>query len=441
VVLVGEAGLGKSRLIAAFERQLGSASRSLLRLSCSPHYQDTPLYPLIRYFEAAAGFERTDTPAKKYSKLQRLPGNTLGLGEDETGALADLLSIPAPVEMQARQTAQRTNELTFNVLHHIGALASTAPLLAIIEDLHWADPTTSALLDALVNELEHFSTLIIISTRPAAASAGHDAIAQTAAVLVRQVAGEQALADEAVTRIVERAQGVPLCLEELIRGILGSGPPNEDGDQHRRVLPSSGDTVPTSLNGLLTARLDQLCAGKEVAQASSVIGREFSFKMLSAVPASPNERLKQALAELVHAGLIVPRGPPLSATYVFHHALIQEAAYGSMPCDRRRAVHLRYAKALEKDPAGPASTAPELLAAHFAEAGATEKSVDYYLKVAARATGSIELIKPELLAAHFVDADAVQAGNTRPDRCANKSLVIPVCPLGIRLPDIASRIE
>jgi predicted ATPase len=187
VVLVGEAGLGKSRLIAAFERQLGSASRSLLRLSCSPHYQDTPLYPLIRYFEAAAGFERTDTPAKKYSKLQRLLGNTLGLGEDETGALADLLSIPAPVEMQSRQTAQRTNELTFKaVLHHIEALASTAPLLAIVEDLHWADPTTSALLDALVSELEHFSTLLIISTRPAAASAGHDAIAQTDSTAVRR---------------------------------------------------------------------------------------------------------------------------------------------------------------------------------------------------------------------------------------------------------------
>jgi class 3 adenylate cyclase/tetratricopeptide (TPR) repeat protein len=405
VVLVGEAGLGKSRLIAAFEQQLGSTSRSVLRLSCSPHYQDTPLYPLIRYFESASGFLRADAPAQKFARLQRLLADTPGLGEEETAVLADLLSIPVSGELAARRTSQRTKELTFKaVLLHVGALAAKSPLLAIVEDLHWADPTTVALLDTLVNEVDHFSTLLIISARPEKGlmwSLNPQVTTQLlsgldrrqAAVLVRQVAGELAFADEVVARIVERAQGVPLFLEELTRSILESVPADGDGARSAPAMPVSADAVPTSLNALLTARLDQLGAGKEVAQASSVIGREFTFEMLRSVSALPAERLEQALDELAQARLIVPQGAPPDATYVFYHVLVQDAAYASMLRDRRRAFHLRYAEALENDPSGPAATAPELLAAHFAEAGVAEKSIDYYLKAAARATGRFALVE------------------------------------------------
>jgi class 3 adenylate cyclase/tetratricopeptide (TPR) repeat protein len=405
VVLVGEAGLGKSRLIAAFEEQVGNASRSVLRLSCSPHYQDTPLYPLIRYFEGAAGFVRTDTPAQKFSRLQQLFAGTVGLGEQETAVLADLLSISPPAEKPVHRTSQHTKELTFKaVLLYIGALASKVPLLAIVEDLHWADPTTIALLDTLVNEVEQFSTLLIISARPEKGLMWslHPQVTtqllngldrRQAAVLVRQVAGERAFADEVVARIVERAQGVPLFLEELTRSILSSSPTVQGGDRPALTLAISGDAVPTSLNALLTARLDQLSSGKEVAQASSVIGREFSFEMLQAVSTLPAESLQSALDELAHARLIVPQGPPPNPTYIFGHVLIQDAAYASMLRDRRQSFHLRYAEALEKDLAGPARTAPELLAGHFAEAGAAEKSVDYYLKAAARATGRFALVE------------------------------------------------
>jgi class 3 adenylate cyclase/tetratricopeptide (TPR) repeat protein len=415
VVLVGEAGLGKSRVITAFEAQLGSASWSVLRLSCSPHYQDTPLYPLIRYFETAAGFLPTDTPAQKFAKLKQLLGDTSGLGEEETAVLADLLSIPAPTDMPAHRTSQRTNELTFKaVLRHIGALATKAPLLAIVEDLHWADPTTIALLDMLVNEVEHLATLLIVSARPERGlmwSLHPQVTTQLlnglnrtqAALLGRQVVGERTLSDEVVARIIERAQGVPLFLEELTRSILDSGPPNGSSDRPTPILSRSVDVVPTSLNALLTARLDQLGAGKEVAQASSVIGREFSFEMLQAVSALPAERLEHALGELTQARLILPQGAPPHATYIFYHVLIQDAAYASMLRDRRRAIHLRYAEALEKDRSGPSNTSPELLAAHFAAAGAAEKSIEYYLKAAARATGAAST-SPELLAAHFVEA-------------------------------------
>lgn len=395
VVLVGEAGLGKSRLIAAFEEQLGAASRRLLRLSCSPHYQDTPLYPVIRYFESASGLLRSDTPSQKREKLQRLLDDAHGFGPETLAVLLDLLSIPADTGPPVSRTSQQSKDLTFKaVLLHLQALAAKAPLLAIVEDLHWADPTTIALLDMLVNKLEHFATLLIISSRPEKGLmwSAHPQVTTRllnglnhlqAAVLVRHLAGERAFADEVVMRIVERAQGVPLFLEELTRSML---------EPHRQGIDTD-HAVPTSLNALLTSRLDQLGAGKDVAHASSVIGREFSFEMLQAVSGLAAGPLQAALDELVQARLILPQGPPPNASYVFYHGLIQDAAYASMLRDRRRTFHLRYAEALENDEAGPASTAPESLAAHFAEAGAAEKSIDLYLKAATRATGRFALVE------------------------------------------------
>ncbi len=403
VVLVGESGLGKSRLIAAFEEQLGNTRRSVLRLACSPHFQDTPLYPLIRYFESAAGFSRADTPGEKLAKLQDLLRNTVGSEDAELAALTDLLSIPIPAAGAAHRTPQVTKELTFRaVLRHVQGLAGSAPLLAVVEDFHWADPTTTTLLDTLVNQVAQFSALLLISARPEKGLLWtlHPHVStqllngldrSQAAVLVRHVAGERKFANEVVARIVERSEGVPLFIEELTRSILNAGPSDRAGDPRAPVTGSAADAVPTSLKALLMARLDQLGSGKEVAQASSVIGREFSFEMLQAVAGPPATRLEQGLAELAQSGLIVPDGTPPNATYVFRHVLIQDAAYTSMLRDRRRGFHLRYAEALEADPTGPASAAPELLAAQFAEAGAAEKSIDYYLKAAARATGRFAL--------------------------------------------------
>lgn len=401
LVIVGEPGLGKSRLIAAFEETLGDSPRSVLHLACSPHYQDSPLYPVIRYFESAADFQRADSPDQKRAKLKHLLRNTGDLTEPEMAALTDLLSVAPTPRMPDRQTPQVLQELTFKgVLRHLQALAATAPLLAVVEDFHWIDPTTTALLHSLVREGEHLSAFLIVSSRtdsglpqptcPHITTQLLNGIDRSqATVLVRNVAGETAVDDDLVARIVERAAGVPLFIEELTRSVLSSGLTAKEGDPPSPVLLH--DDVPTSLKALLTARLDQLGPGKEVAQASSVIGREFSFEMLHAVSGLPAERLEQALDELEQARLIVPTGPRPGAMYVFHHVLIQDAAYASMLRDRRRGFHLRYAEALEKDPTGAASTAPELLAAQFAEAGVAEKSIDYYLKAASRATGRFAL--------------------------------------------------
>lgn len=403
VVIVGEPGIGKSRLIAGFEEQLDDTPRSELRLACSPNYQDTPLFPLIRYFENSAGFDRTDQGAGKFAKLQHLLRDTPGLGHPELVALATLLSLSPIATMPDQQDLRLAKERAFNaIFRHLEALAATAPLLAIVEDYHWADPTTMVLLDSLVNRVRSLSVLLIVSTRPdreprwsrephvtTRLLKGLDR--SQAVVLVRQVAEQCRIADGAIARIVERAEGVPLFIEELTRSVLRGASRSPAADPAQPVVLPAGEAIPASLNALLMARLDQLGPGKEVAQASSVIGREFSFEMLGAVSGLPPARLEDALGELEEAGLIVADNPPPHATYVFHHVLIQEAAHASMLRDRRRTLHLRYANALENDEAGPVTTAPELLARHFAEAGVPDKCIDYYLKAAARATGRFAL--------------------------------------------------
>jgi class 3 adenylate cyclase/tetratricopeptide (TPR) repeat protein len=403
VVLVGEPGLGKSRLIAAFEEHLGSAARSVLRLGCSPHYQDTPLYPFIRYLETTAGFSRTDSPGQKLAKLQGLLKSAADLEEAEMALLADLLSLPVLQPIPDDRSVEPTKDLTFQaLLRYIHGLATTTPLLAIVEDFHWADPTTTALLAELVNQVERFSALLIISSRPEKGLlwSSHPYVTtqllngldrSQAAVLVRHITGERQFADEVVGRIVERAAGVPLFIEELTRSILDSIASDQINNKSEATAPYAGDTLPTSLNALLMAKLDQLGPGKEAAQASSVIGREFSFEVLQSVSGLPVARLEHALEELMQAGFIVPDGPPPNATYVFRHVLIQDAAYTSMLRARRRNFHLRYAEALERQQARVVTTAPEVLAAQFAEAGAKEKSIDYYFKAAARATGRFAL--------------------------------------------------
>src|SRR5579872_6471614 len=266
VVLVGEPGVGKSRLIAAFEEQIGSVvqsvtTQSMLRLPCSPNYQETPLYPLIRYFESAAEFLPTDTPDRKFDKLQRLLENTADLAPEEIALLADLLSILEPAEMpQEQSTAQHTKELTFKaVLRYVEAMAAKAPLLAIVEDLHWADPTTIELLDTLVKELEFLPALLIISTRPdrgllwslyphVTTQLLNGLDRGQAAALVRQVAGTRGLSDEVVQSVVKRAEGVPLFLEELTRSLLSVGRTSGDGDHDKMVLPLADDSVPMTLD-------------------------------------------------------------------------------------------------------------------------------------------------------------------------------------------------
>jgi len=398
VLLSGEPGIGKSRLIAALEQSLSGEPPGRVRLVCSPHYQDTPLYPIIRQIKRAAGFQNDDDPVAQREKLRRLLGRTTS--DLNAALLADLVSIPgAAEEVPESLTPRHRKEMTFAaILGHVSAFARRNPLLAVVEDIHWADPTTGELLEAQVDTIERLPILLIVTTRPEIRPSWATRPQVTiqmlgglhhrqAVSIINEIAGDESFPVEVIERIVSHADGVPLFIEELTKTVLERGQLRIEGGRQAPAEPLSVDMVPTSLQASLTARLDRLGSGKEVAQIGSVIGREFSFETALALGGTPPERMADALDQLVRAGLAFVRGEPPEALYSFKHALIQDAAYASLLRDRRRELHLRLAEALEKNAIRGIVPEPQLIAWHFGEAGVPEKSIDYYLKAAEQTTG------------------------------------------------------
>jgi class 3 adenylate cyclase len=404
VLISGEPGIGKSRLIAALEQSLSNAPPQRLRFVCSPHYQDAPLHPIIRQLERSARFQGDDAPVEKRQKLQRLLGR--GARDADIALLGDLLSIPgAEDELPRTMTPRHRKEMTFAaILRYLAALAQRTPVLAALEDLHWADPTTRELLDVHIQAVERLPMLLLITTRPdfrpswttrpqvtVQSLAGlHQ---QQAKSVIKELTGEQTLPNDVVDRIITHADGIPLFIEELTKTVIERGLSRKAGEAISPAEPLSVDVVPTSLQASLMARLDRLSAGKDVAQIGSVIGRDFSFEMLSAISGVPVKRLEDALEQLVQTGLATARGQPPEAAYSFKHALVQDAAYASMLRDRRRELHFRLAEVLEKNAVNGATTDPQLIAWHFSEAGAPDRSIDYYLKAAEKATGRFALVE------------------------------------------------
>lgn len=411
VLLAGEPGIGKSRLIAAAEQYVRTEPYQRLRFLCSPHHLDTPLHPIIRHIERSAGFQRGDSPDVKWEKLARaLPPD---IASDDVSLLADLLSIPcAAADPLKSVTPQRRKAMTFDVIvRHIDNLGQQRPVLAILEDIHWADPTTLELLDVLVEAIRRMPALLVVTARPELRSAwvtrphvtvqllgGLDS--RLAAMLIKQVAGGRELPPPVIDRIITHADSVPLYIEELTKTVLQKGQVDGNNERAAPLESLSADLVPTSLHSSLMARLDRLPIGKEIAQIGSVIGRDFSFEMMQALSGLSNEHLQQALAELSQAEIIGSHGQPPFATYTFKHALVQDAAYASLLRDRRRAIHLHLAEQLETNAIGEEAE-PQLIGWHFAEAGNPEKSIHYYEKAADRATGRHALAE---MASHLRNA-------------------------------------
>ncbi|HXW23984.1 MAG TPA: adenylate/guanylate cyclase domain-containing protein [Xanthobacteraceae bacterium] len=400
VLLSGEPGIGKSRLIAALEQKVGATGRTR-RYLCLPQHQDTALYPVISQFERIARFERGDPPASKLGKLQ----NALlaaSASPIDTALFADLLSIPnSDAQLLEGLTPRRKKELTFEAMtRQFHQLAARGPTLIVLEDIHWADPTTLDFLEMFVETVAAHPMLLVVTTRPEAlptwATRPHVTVQLLNALprsyaesLITEVAESVRLPGDVVERILAHADGVPLFIEELTKTVLDRGASRKDGERANFGAALSADLVPATLQASLMARLDRLSTCKDVAQIGSVIGREFSFELVKALAGLPDQRLVEALDELVESGLVTVRGQPPEAAYLFKHALIQDAAYASLLRERRRAIHLRLAEALEKDPM--ASTEPQLLARHFAEAGQPDKAIDCYLQAAERATGRFAL--------------------------------------------------
>jgi class 3 adenylate cyclase/predicted ATPase len=398
VVLVsGEPGIGKSRLTAALSEHIASEPHTRLRYFCSPHHEDSALYPFIVQLERAAGFARDDTVEGKLAKLTALiaPGIR---GSDDIALIAELLSLPnSGVELKF--SPQRKREMLFEaLLGQLEAVARDRPVLMVFEDTHWIDPTSRELLDLTLDRVGRLPVLLVVTFRPEVRQGwgGQAHVTMLAlnrlggregAALVQNLAGNVALDAQIVAEIVDRTDGVPLFVEELTKAVL------ESADQENRVgavlaaSPAATLAIPATLHASLIARLDRLgTAAKEVAQIGAVLGREFNYELIEPVAQQPAAELRDGLDRLSGAGLLFCRGVPPHASYLFKHALVQDAAYGTLLRGRRQELHGRVAAVLERDLADVVERQPELLAHHLTEAGDIIRAVEYWHRAGERAT-------------------------------------------------------
>jgi class 3 adenylate cyclase/predicted ATPase len=396
VLISGEPGVGKSRMTAALEQRLHAEQHLRQRYFCSPYRQDSALYPFIDQIGRAAGFSPSDPPASRLEKLEALLARR-SLPQEDVAFFADLLSLPGSARYPLPNfSPQRKKEQTLAALvRRLEGMARRQPVVAIIEDAQWIDPTSRELLDLTVKRIRSLPVLLIITFRPEFqptwSSEPHvtmlvlnrlDRRARSA--LVGQIAGGKELPDEVVAQIVERTDGVPLFVEELTKSILESGLLREETDHYVLDGPLPPLAIPTSLHASLMARLDRLASVRHVAQIGAAFGRWFRYSSLRAVAGLTEEELQASLARLVASELVFQSGSPPDAIYTFKHALVQEAAYSSLLRNTRQQLHGRIAEALEARFPELIDTQPELFARHYAEAGLIEKSVSYWSKAAQR---------------------------------------------------------
>jgi class 3 adenylate cyclase/tetratricopeptide (TPR) repeat protein len=381
VLLAGDPGIGKSRLVAELRARLRGEPHTNLRYFCSPYYQASPLYPVITRLEYEAGFVRHDSPRDKLRKLEVLlmPGSP---SLEDVSLIANLLGVPLDASCQKLELSPyRRKYRTFDsLMHRLAALARQRPLLVLAEDVHWADPSSLELLDRMIGLLPDLPILLIVSFRPEFAPPwiGHPNATlitlsrlnrDDAERLATEVMIGHALPQALLDRIVTQSDGVPLFIEELTRSVL------ENSESYTGPLTTL--SVPETLQALLTARLDRLPAAKRVAQIGATIGREFSQSMLAAVAKMPERQLVDGLDALVGSGLASRRGELTDPIYAFKHALVQDAVYDGLLRRRRAEIHARIVGVAESD-ASLGVTEPGLLGYHCAQAGMLAKAASYY---------------------------------------------------------------
>jgi class 3 adenylate cyclase/predicted ATPase len=404
ILISGEPGIGKSRLMAALSERLAAEPHTRLRYFCSPQRTDSALYPIINQLERVAGFSYDDSIEAKLKKLDVLLAKSLTPATD-AALLAELLSLPndgryPTIEMSPQQRRQRTLEALVN---QIVALAELSPVVMIVEDIHWVDPTTLEVLGRGVDRIKSVGVLLIMTYRPEFEPPwiGRPYVTvltlnrlgeRDIAFMIDRVAGNKALSETLRQDIIERTDGIPLFAEEMTKAVLEAQTESNAQRIAAAVLPSVL-AVPASLHASLMARLDRLGPAKEVAQVGAAIGREFSYPLLANVVDKPEANLQSALDGLIKAGLLFGQGVPPNATYLFKHALVQDAAYGTLLRDARRALHARIADTLERDFIDIAENQPEILARHCTEAGLIEKAASLWGKAGQRSLEHSALVE------------------------------------------------
>ena len=379
VLIVGEPGLGKSRLIEEFHARLREVPHTWVEWNCSQLLQNTPLHPIAEW--GRQRFGGGDIPAER--RLADLE-NTLALIKldpaENAPLLAPLLDIPvpperrpslAPEELRRRQLAALTN--------WVMAGARAQPVVLALEDLHWADPTTLDVLRGIAERGALAPVFVLMTARPEfrppwGMRSHHGTISlvpldhHQVRHMVKELAAQHALAKEVIEGVTERTGGVPLFVEEVTRLLLERG-------EHGGI-----QAIPPTLQQSLTARLDRLGSARDMAQIGAVIGRGFSYRLLQAVAGMDDVPLQMALERLAEADILLVQGLPPESDYRFKHALIQEAAYENLLKSRRQVLHRRVAEILRDRFADTAAAEPEALAYHFTQAGLTDAAIEWWGK-------------------------------------------------------------
>jgi class 3 adenylate cyclase/tetratricopeptide (TPR) repeat protein len=399
VLIQGEAGIGKSRLVDALRERVSPEGHTWITARCSPYHANSTLYPIIEHLKRVVAWKPEDGAEEKLEKLEKsLKSQNLPL-EEAVPLYADLMSLPlpegryAPLGLNATQQREQTlDALAGWLFEH----AEQTPVIHVWEDLHWADPTTLELLGIHIEQSPTVSMLNVLTYRPefeppwsmhshmTPITLNRMERPEVEALIENQAAGKS-IPPEVIEHVVSKADGVPLYVEELTKTILGSELLAEDADQYVLMGALSDVRIPVTLQDSLMARLDRLPTLREVAQLGAVIGREFAYEMLRSLADVDEPALQDGLGQLVESELLYQRGRPPRSRYIFKHALIQDAAYHSLLKRTRQQYHQQVAELMKGQLLETVEAQPELLAHHYSEAGSHEQAVEYWHAAGRRA--------------------------------------------------------
>jgi predicted ATPase/class 3 adenylate cyclase len=416
VLLIAEPGLGKSRLVESLSERIGGETHDRIVVQCTPYHSNTAFYPVLRQIELAAGFTAAELVAEKLDKLDRWLANAGTSVVPAAPLLANLLSLPTGERYPTLELtpAQRKSAVLSILVDRLLRISENCPVLFIVEDAHWIDPTTQELVTAIIDSIHAARVLVIVTARPEFTSpwTGRDHVAQLAlsrlskgqcSEIIAGIAAAQSITADLVDEILAKTDGVPLFVEELTKALAESQTPD-------RLA------VPATLQDSLMARLDRLGPAKEIAQVAATIGRQFAHALLAAVsPTDPGE-LDAALARLTAAGLVFPQVRAIELTYSFKHALTRDVAYDSLLRARRQQLHERIARTLEERFPALTEAEPEILAHHFSLAGLPTQASLYHERAGDQSITRFASEAVALFRAALGEAGRMPAGRERDQR-------------------------